>query len=330
MFGMYKSIKIRTPSRLHFSLIDLTGSLNRIDGGIGLALQNPYFWISAETSEQVEIHGLDVEDKFFARTREIVQSLKDRYKVPGVRLVFEKLIPSHTGLGSGTQLSLAITKAICKLYEIPITIKDMALIAKRGGTSGIGVAAFEKGGFILDAGHRFPEQKKSFLPSSASHNVFPPPVLLRYNFPKWPILIVIPNCKHISGEKEVELFKNMCPVPKSTAEKISHLIIMKLLPAIIEEDIVEFGDGINLLQEIGWKKVELDVQGELVKNTMYFLLDNGAYGVGLSSWGPALYTFCEDADSLCKKAQTYLDSCSGGTCFITYANNVGAEILNQT
>jgi len=202
----------------------------------------------------------------------------------------------------------------------------MALIAGRGGTSGIGVAAFEDGGFILDGGHRFPAPKSSFLASSASHNVPPPPVLLRYDFPNWPILIVMPNCKHISDEKEVEIFQTLCPMPKSTAGKISHLIIMKLLPALIEEDIVEFGDGINRLQEIGWKKVELNIQDEIIEKTMKFLRENGAYGIGLSSWGPTLYALCEDANALREKAHAYLASLSGGHCFVTYANNKGAEI----
>lgn len=326
---LHKRITIKTPSRLHFALIDLTSSLNRIDGGIGLALQDPHFRIIAETADQVEFDASSSENEFINRATEIVERLKKLYKFPGVKLHLEKCIPAHTGLGSGTQLSLGITKAICELYEIGLSTKEMALIAGRGGTSGIGVAAFENGGFILDGGHRFPTPKSSFLPSSASHNVPPPPVLLRYDFPNWPILIVMPDCQHISGEKEVELFRTLCPMPKSTAGKISHLIIMKLLPALLEEDIAEFGDGINRLQKIGWKKVELNVQDKIIKKTMKFLLDNGAYGVGLSSWGPALYAFCEDANALREKAQAYLASLSGGRCFVTYANNKGAEIEDK-
>lgn len=32
---------IQTPSRLHLSLLDLNGSLGRIDGGVGLTLKKP-------------------------------------------------------------------------------------------------------------------------------------------------------------------------------------------------------------------------------------------------------------------------------------------------
>ena len=43
--------QIRSPSRLHLSLIDLNGSLGRIDGGFGFALDNPNFVIEFNDSE---------------------------------------------------------------------------------------------------------------------------------------------------------------------------------------------------------------------------------------------------------------------------------------
>ena len=43
---------IKSPSRLHMSLIDLSGAYGRIDGGIGLTLKNPNFVLFAEPSEQ--------------------------------------------------------------------------------------------------------------------------------------------------------------------------------------------------------------------------------------------------------------------------------------
>ena len=43
---------IRTPSRLHMSLFDMNGSYKRIDGGIGLALQDPQFVLECEETEK--------------------------------------------------------------------------------------------------------------------------------------------------------------------------------------------------------------------------------------------------------------------------------------
>lgn len=44
-------IEITTPSRLHITLIGLNASIGRVDGGIGLALKEPGFRITAERSD---------------------------------------------------------------------------------------------------------------------------------------------------------------------------------------------------------------------------------------------------------------------------------------
>jgi beta-ribofuranosylaminobenzene 5'-phosphate synthase len=322
-----KKVTVTTPSRLHFALIDLNGSLGRVDGGIGLSLENPCFKIIATPSKTVQIVGSESKPSLY-RAEEIVNILKAKYKFNGVRIEIAQSIPPHTGLGSGTQLSLGIASAICALYDINLNIEEAALLVGRGGTSGIGVAAFRHGGFIVDGGHRFPTQKSSFLPSSASGNVAPPPVLFRQNFPDWPVLIVIANCRHISGAEEVRLFNTLCPMPQTTAQQISHLILIKLLPALVENDLISFGESINRIQEIGWKKIEVDAQGPVIQKTIDFLRNNGAVGVGLSSWGPALYVLGEDLESLQKKTHKFLAYLpDGGTCFITKANNIGAEVI---
>ena len=61
--------------------------------------------------------------------------------------------PSHSGLGSGTQLSLAVGKLLADFNSQKMDASQIASIVGRGGTSGIGVASFENGGFIMDGGH---------------------------------------------------------------------------------------------------------------------------------------------------------------------------------
>ncbi|MBM3236468.1 beta-ribofuranosylaminobenzene 5'-phosphate synthase [Candidatus Poribacteria bacterium] len=333
-----KKVIITTPSRLHFALIDLNGSLGRVDGGVGLALTYPCFQIIATSSMDVQIVGSTPSPAlpacgegrgggFLSRAEGIINLLKSKYNFNGIRIEIAQSIPAHTGLGSGTQLSLGIAAAVGALNDINFNIEETALLVGRGGTSGIGVAAFCHGGFIIDGGHRFPAQKSSFLPSSASGNVAPPPVLFRQDFPDWPVLIVIPNCRHISGAEEVRLFTTLCPMLQTDAQQLSHLILMKLLPALVENDLIRFGEAINQIQEIGWKKIEVDAQGTIIQQTMAFLRNNGAIGVGLSSWGPTLYALGEDVKSLQEKTKQFLARLpEGGTCFITKANNIGAQV----
>ena len=142
------------------------------------------------------------------------------------------------------------------------------------------------------------------------------------------MLIAVPNCSRIAGQTEVNLFQKLCPQPRSTAEQLSHLILLRLLPAIFEENLAAFGEAVNYIQKFGWKQVEIDAQGEVLRQTLNFLLDNGAVGAGVSSWGPAIFAFGENLPELQEKTRVFLKGReAGGTCFITKANNTGAEVV---
>ena len=318
-----RRVTITTPARLHFALIDLNGALGRIDGSIGLAIDKPHFQIVAEPSNQIQVESVHYQE----RARGILEHLQAKYGVAGVNLKLQSEIPYHCGFGSGTQLALGIAQSVNLLYDLNLSVTDLARAVGRGGTSGIGVAAFEGGGFILDGGHSFPDQKSSFLPSSAAGHAPPPLTLLRQPFPDWDILIAIPNCTKIAGETEINLFQCLCPQPRSTAEQLSHLILLKLLPAIFEKDLGVFGEAINCIQRFGWKQVEIDAQGGALQQTLNFLWDNGAVGAGVSSWGPAIFALGENLHELLEKTQGFLQTLpAGGACFITKANNTGARV----
>ena len=317
-------ISITTPSRLHFSLLDLNGGLGRIDGGFGLAIAEPHFRIIASPAAEISVESIG----YAKRARAIVERLQAAYSFPGIHLKLTAEIPTHSGFGSGTQLSLGIASAVNILYNLKLSVLELARAVGRGGTSGIGIAAFDMGGFIVDGGHRYPEQKSSFLPSAAVADISPPPIILRYAFPPWPLLIVLPNCSKIYGEAELDLFRTLCPQPASVAPALSHLLLLQILPALLENDMPRFGDALNRIQTFGWKQVEIDAQGIELRQTLAFLQQNGAFGAGVSSWGPAICAVSEDIDTLKRKTTDFLKTLpNGGHCFITYANNVGAEIV---
>ena len=322
-----KEVRITTPSRLHFSLIDLNGQLGRIDGGFGLAINEPNFQIVAEPSTEIKVAS----NAYTERASEILTRLQKTYQFPGIKLDLISEIPTHSGFGSGTQLSLGIASAVNILYNLNLNVLELAKAVGRGGTSGIGVAAFETGGFIVDGGHRYPEEKSSFLPSAAADNISPPPILFRHTFPEWRLLIVMPNCVRIYGEQELDLFRTLCPQPASVAPKLSHILLLQVLPAILENDMDSFGKALNEIQTFGWKKVEIDAQGAELQQALEFLQDNGALGAGVSSWGPAICAVSDDIEGLKRKTEGFLRKLpSGGTCFVTTANNTGVQIKKLT
>jgi beta-ribofuranosylaminobenzene 5'-phosphate synthase len=309
-----EEVKLRTPSRIHITLIDLNASLGRMDGGIGIALEEPYIKISAFKSERLVVMGKNKERAEYAASR-MLGALGIE---GGVELTVKETYEPHIGLGSGTQIMLGVGYAISKLYNIDIPPGKISEIMSRGGTSGIGTAVFEQGGFILDGGHSTSE-KKTFLPSSAS-KAKPAPILARYRFPDWKIAIVIPKGSEVHGKKEVNIFQKYCPIPITDVRKLCHLILMRLLPAIVEEDIVAFGEEINKIQKTGFKKIELELQNPKVREILKKCQKN-TFGAGLSSFGPAIYCLPDDVDKL-------LDQIGDDArVIITKANNEGVRIF---
>ena len=286
------SVFITSPSRLHFALIDLNGDLGRVDGGIGVALNEP--------SLLIEVSAVDKEEGNPEAVIPVLEQIRSRIEpalTANYHVKLLKKLPSHAGLGSKTQLSLCVAKAISVLENRNYSAVELAKLVGRGGTSGIGTAAFENGGFILDGGHVFRktestkgmEIKTSFLPSSAS-NVAPPPVLFQHPLPEdWFFIVAIPDVmRGAHGSDEIEIFKRYCPIERGEVEKISRIVLMQILPSVLERDINTFAGALTTLQGIGFKRIETELQHSLIKELFLFFADR-ALGHGMSSFGPATY-----------------------------------------
>lgn len=271
---------VKTGCRLHFGLIDLNGDLGRIDGGVGLGLSNPGVTISVVPSESLTVQGPQSE-----LVQNYASTLMNKYGLPPAELSIETVIPRHVGLGSGTQLALATGKAMLSISDKDVPTTELADCLGRGGTSGIGTAVFDSGGFILDGGHSI-EEKSQFLPSSAS-DTSPPPIISRMRFPDWNIRIFKPTGSKIAGKEEKSLFQTKTPIALDSVRQISHIVLMKLLPSIAESDFTEFRDAIELIQKVAWKKIEVENQPRSKK--LIDELSEKGLAAGLSSWGPTVY-----------------------------------------
>ncbi len=308
-------LRIKTPSRIHMTLIDLNGSIGRVDGGVGITLEEPSIDITAEKSDIVEVIGdPDLKDRM-EKACEMVCPGK------GISINIERSYWNHIGLGSGTQAALAAGTAISKLYGQDISPRDIAIKVGRGGTSGIGIGSFEKGGFLLDGGHRM-ISKNAFLPSSYSKGVPPAPLLLNYDFPDWDIVLAIPPTKGAYDIYEKDIFANECPIPIKEVEKISHIILMQMLPAILEKDLETFGKAINSIQEIGFKKRELDHQWG-TRELMSVMREAGSPCAGMSSFGPTVYAITDSPNKVASAVKRSHHECA---IIKTKARNKGAEI----
>ncbi|ADB58583.1 beta-ribofuranosylaminobenzene 5'-phosphate synthase [Archaeoglobus profundus] len=311
-------VKIKTPSRIHMSLIDLNGLLGRIDGGVGFALEEPNVTIECEDSDDVVVRGGNNVSRFQSVARKLSQTFGK-----GIKIDVLSDYEAHVGLGSGTQISLAVASAFNEIYDLGLSVREMAEITGRGGTSGIGVAVFEFGGFILDGGHS-KREKPNFMPSSAS-KAKPPKVLARYDLPDWKVVVAVPNLKGFYGKEEVSLFQKFCPIPVEEVSKLCHVILMKLLPSVVESNLDEFGEAVKMIQRLGFKKVEIDQYGDLIWN----LFDHSDYPIGMSSTGPAVYSVVDtNAKSVAREVRRYFEDIGLNVeVYITEPDNIGAEIF---
>ena len=233
---------IETPSRLHISLLDLNGSLGRIDGGVGLTLNKPSLVLEMkEKGTGVHVEFIDHKNL----SKDSIGDYEDKISTSAIKMMEHLRIDkgltftvheiSHPILVRfRNPLSLAVGKLISDSVEHEIDAPDIASIVGRGGTSGIGVASFDNGGFIIDGGHHL-DEKPEFVPSSVS-KASPAPILARYDFPaEWKVILVIPDVKkNVSVTNEVNIFQEYCPIALGEVQQNSHLILMQMMPAVLE------------------------------------------------------------------------------------------------
>lgn len=310
-----RAVFVEAPSRLHMGLIDLRGEFGRRFGGIGAALEAPSLLIEARPSDRLSAEGEESERLLLFGRRFL-----DRHGIEGgASLRTHRVIPAHSGLGSGTQLALATARALAALFERPLDVTGLAEATGRGRRSAIGTWAFEQGGFLLEGGRSVPGNG-------------PAPLLLRRPMPaEWRCVVAIPDVPPgLNGSAEEEAFRNLPPPPAELSGRVAHLILMVLLPALVEEDLATFGFGLTEIQRLVGEMFR-PVQGErfahgVVAEVVDDLLAGGAAGAGQSSWGPAVYGLVRGDEAARRLARRVEDRLDGrGVVLPTSFNNRGAR-----
>lgn len=317
---------VKTGARLHLGQLDLNGSLGRLYGGLGLAIDQPQLELTAEKKSGLYIESLDYERD---RVKLIAQQYLEYYSLPGAKINIIQSLPSHSGLGSGTQLALALGFALTRLYGLQPSLLELAGVTDREGSrSGIGVAGFEQGGFLVDGGKPAAARDNMNLLETNFHV---PPLLTRLPFPEeWAVILAIPNKEEkMFGSKEEKVYRTILPMDEDISCKICRLLLLKLLPSLIEKDLEHFGQAVTEIQEyLGDYYTPMQggrfasAQGARVVEHM---LSQGAAGVGQSSWGPTVYGFTDQKNlaTLLESTRKFMDK--HGQVRVARAVNHGAD-----
>lgn len=312
-------IYVEAPARLHLGFLDLNGDLGRRFGSVGLTLDGLATKIIARPSDQFKVIGdpsgrvQKYAEKFIA-----YKGLSNNIELE----VIEQIL-GHSGLGSGTQLAIAVGTALSKLFEIESKSSEIAVLSNRGARSGIGIGAFDRGGFLIDAG-RNSESKV-------------PPIISRLEFPSnWRVILIFDKSQRgLHGQDEDASFAKLPDFSPQTAEKLCRLVLMQILPAVSEQSIDIFNQGIYELQKcIG--EYFASAQGgrytsPAVAEACGFLESLGVKGVGQSSWGPTGFAFVDsetNAHLMLRKLQSKFESVEDLNYKIVSARNTGAIVKN--
>ena len=253
---------------------DLSGSLNRHFGSIGVALNEHAIRISLTLAEQRTITGPSSH-----RADKCLTMMCQALNVPDkLAINIESAIPEHVGLGSGTQMSLAIGSALNAFYGLGLTVRDIAALMDRGLRSGIGIGVFEQGGLVVDGGR--------------GEKTITPTVLVHLDIPDtWRFILVLDHRgQGLHGFQEIEAFKALPTFPRLEAERLCYLLLMQGLPAVAENNIVKFGEVISELQRSVGEHFATAQGGVFTSPEVAVAMDwfalQGAVAIGQTSWGP--------------------------------------------
>ena len=306
------------PARLHMGFIDLSGSLGRHFGSIGVALNEINTRISISYADQLTLSGIP-SDRALKSIRQLCSALNVSDKL---HLELISCIPEHVGLGSGTQMSLAVGLALNEYYKLGLDVRDIARLTARGARSGIGIAVFEQGGLVVDGGR--------------GEQTLTPPVISRMNVPDdWRFILVFDRRgQGLHGDEEIQAFKELPAFPQQEAARLCYLLMMQGLPALAENNISLFGDVITQLQTSVGEHFASAQGGvftsEEVAAAMQFLQEQGAVAIGQTSWGPTGFCAVQgvaQAEQLKLQVEQGFAHCQNLSVLIASARNNGGEVI---
>ena len=276
-------MRVTATARLHFGFLDPSGRGTRPFGSFGLSLDRPRTRLTLEAAPAICAGGPGA-----ARAQRYLETIVQSAGLNrGYVVKVEEEITPHAGLGSGTQLALAVGTAFSTLEGLGLTPQDIASRLGRGARSGIGIATFEHGGAVLDSGPR---------------NGALPELIARVPFPEdWhAILVFDPSAEGLAGAGEVEAFEQLPAFPDGETDTLWRRATEVALPAIANGDFESFAEEVGYLQaRMGEYFAPLQGGPYLsqgVADALHWLSGQGVKGLGQSSWGPTGFAFVESED----------------------------------
>ncbi len=322
-------VTVETGSRLHFGLLSFGNTEGRQYGGAGVIIDGEGVTLSVRAADRFEAVG-----PLSERVTEVVSHYADKEnlaQLPSCRMELVEAPRHHTGLGTGTQLSLAVAAGLDAFLEkSPRDIENLVEVSGRGHRSAVGAYGFAYGGFIYEQGKLSGEK----LSPLAAHVALPE----SWRF----VLFCEAGHEGLSGEQEKASFSQLPPVPAEVTARLRDEIEGQMLPAATAADFTAFGESVYrygctagecYLAEQGGIYASQHAE-QLVDAIRSFSIGGipQVSGIGQSSWGPTIFALTPSeqvAQELCDHIAA--QQLSGGwTSKIVAVRNVGAGVQTKS
>ena len=280
-----RRVTITTGARLHFGLLCPPPSVERVFGGIGLMIDQPGFQVVLQTAETTRITAPpEVKERIRVFVRQSASQPTDSQSA--VHIEVRQHIPSHSGLGSGTQLGMAIGRGLAELHGVEYSAVELAGRMGRGHRSAIGIHGFQRGGFIVDAG-KTSDRRIGELAS-------------RLEWPDdWPIvLITLDQSAGLSGDAENAAFKTLAPMTEELIGQLGSIIENQIVPSLTHRRQSDFCTALDQYGDLVGDYFGPAQGGRYADLRMRRLVaelrrQKGA-GIAQSSWGPTVCVVCQN------------------------------------
>jgi len=283
---MPRTVHVAAPSRLHFGLWSLgavtsaAGCAGRQFGGVGAMIQRPGLRLEIAEAANFTARGT-LAERAAAFARRWAQF--HRLMLPACELIVREAPPEHVGLGTGTQLALAVAAGLNAWCGLPAQSPlELAISVGRGHRSAVGTYGFAHGGLIVEQGKITGELVS--------------PLDCRLDLPEdWRFVLVRPiELSGLSGDDEAQAIA----APAAISDVIhAHLVAEvreHLVPAAATCDFTDFAASLyrygNLAGQCFAARQGGPYNGPVLTALVERIRELGHAGVGQSSWGPTLFS----------------------------------------
>lgn len=320
------TVEVRAPARWHLGMMSFGVPGARSFGGVGVMIDRPGVRVRLRLAERFEARG-PLAERAIRFARSCVDAWGGASGQPAGCAIEVLAVPrSHVGLGSGTQLGLAVAAGMRHLLDPPAVDEhpaqphpaeeelkasehewffetsdalELARAAGRGRRSCVGVYGFSRGGLIVEAGRTVAAMGQ---PEDDATRPFSP-MVARVRLPStWRCVVIVPrDIVGLHGDEEKAAFSRLPPVPVEVSAELARIALLELLPAAVEGRFADFATAVGRYGVMAGKPFEQESQrlphAEATRQLIELLAELGVPGAAQSSWGPAVMACCESLEA---------------------------------